>query len=60
MQYPHEASTGTPGPVFGRRQKDLENKTKSNLDHLESSKGRPIVRTKPVSGLRVGQDKGEV
>jgi hypothetical protein len=36
MQYPHEASTGTPGPVFGRRQKDLENGEETENDHLDS------------------------
>jgi hypothetical protein len=33
-------------------------KKKPNLDHLDSSKGRPRARTQPVSGLQVWQDKG--
>ena len=31
MQYPHEASTGTSGPVFGRREKDLENEDETEF-----------------------------
>jgi hypothetical protein len=49
-----------PWPIFLRHQTKFEKmKPKPNLDHHDPSKGKPKVRTKPVSGLAIGQVKGE-
>jgi len=62
MQYTHEASTGTPGPVFGRRQKDLENEEKTEFRPSRfikgQTKGQNTTSLWP-SGMAGQRGKGE-